>query len=317
MAGNNLQERIELARSLLPCDPDQITKSQLLQFTKNILLAYGYRPWRRKGQHFLVNPEVLKFLLFNANLKSDEIILEIGGGIGTLSLFLASKAKKLIIIENDYHLIDVLSILLSDFSNVVILPGDACKIEWPPFDKLVSNLPYQISSPITMKLTREKFCEAIITYQLEFAQRLLASAGDREYSRISVQSSLYFKTKMLQKIGREAFFPSPKVTSAIVKITPRKNIPKIDLDVFERFLALLFSRKNKKVMNNLIPYFKRHGDYISHLVEKVLYLLTMQDKRPLRLFSHEILLLFNNLNTSFQSHGISFPKILQSYEEKF
>lgn len=311
-----MQDRIELARSLLPYDPNQITRSQLLQFTKNILSANGFRPRRRKGQHFLVNPKVLKFLLFNANPKSNEVILEIGGGIGTLSLFLASKAKKLIIIEKDHHLVDVLSTLLRDFSNVVILPGDACKIEWPPFDKLVSNLPYQISSPITLKLIREKFCEAIITYQLEFAQRLLASAGDREYSRISVQSTLFFKTIMLLKIGKESFFPSPKVTSAIVKITPRRNTPKINLDLFEKFLAILFSRKNKKVANNLIPYFKRHGEHISHLVEKVLLLLTMQDKRPLRLFSHEILHLFNNLHVSFQYHGISFPKILQPNEEK-
>ncbi|MFQ6124293.1 MAG: 16S rRNA (adenine(1518)-N(6)/adenine(1519)-N(6))-dimethyltransferase RsmA [Candidatus Heimdallarchaeota archaeon] len=306
-----MQNRIELARSLLPCDPDQITKSELLQFTKNILSAYGFRPRRKKGQHFLINPEVLKFILLNTNPKSDEIIMEIGGGIGTLSLFLASKAKQLIIIENDHNLIEILSILLRDFSNVVILPGDACNIEWPQFDKLVSNLPYQISSPITLKLTREKFSEAIITYQLEFAQRLLASAGDREYSRISVQSTLFFKTTLLRKLSREAFFPSPNITSAIVKITPRRDIPKINLDLFEKFLTLLFSRKNKKVVNNLIPYFKRHGKHISCLVEKVLYLLMMQDKRPLHLYSHEILQLFNNLHVSFQSHGISFTEILQ------
>jgi len=262
------------------------------------------------GQHFLVSPDILRFLLLNANPKSDDIILEIGGGIGTLSLFLAPNAKKLIIIEKDHRLIDVLSILFRDFSNVLILPGDACKVDWPPFDKLVSNLPYQISSPITLRLTRKKFCAAIITFQLEFAQRLLASAGDRDYSRISVQSNLFFETEMMLKLGNEAFFPTPNVASAIVKITPRSRPPALDLDLFAQFLAILFSRKNKKVANNLIPYFKRRSKQTSHLVEKVLHLLKIHDTRPSHLSPREILQLFSNLRVSFQSHGISFTKTL-------
>lgn len=312
-----MPDRIELARSLLSRDPNQITRPQLMKFTHDILSAYGLQPWRRMGQHFLVSPEVLKFLILNANPKSDEIILEIGGGIGTLSLFLAQKAKKLIIIEKDQRLIDVLSILLRDFNNVLILSGDACKVDWPSFDKLVSNLPYQISSPITLRLAREKFRMAIMTFQFEFAQRLLASTGDRDYSRISVQSTLFFETIMLLKLGSEAFFPSPNVTSAIIKITPRNSIPKINLDLFEQFLALLFSRKNKKVVNNLIPYFKRSGKQTNHLVEKVLYLLKMHDKRPSHLFPNEILQLFDNVHISFKSHGIPFTKMLLLKDKRF
>ena len=218
-----MQDQIEVARSLLSSDPNQVTRTQLWQFTRDICSILGFHPSRRRGQHFLVSPEILRCLLYNANLTSNDIILEIGGGIGTLSLFLASRVKKLIIIEQDPRLIEILSILLKNTNNVLILRGDACKLDWPPFDKLVSNLPYQISSPIALKLLGKQFSSAIITFQFEFANRLLAFAGDPEYSRISVQSNLFFDTEMLLRIGKEAFFPAPKVNSAIVKITPRKN----------------------------------------------------------------------------------------------
>ncbi len=306
-----MYERIKATQQHLPKDIEHITRPQLLQFTRDTLSSLGIQLRRGMGQNFLVSPDVLRFILMKANLKSNDTILEIGGGIGTLSLFIAPQVKKLIIIEQDPRLIDVLGARLGEFNNVKIIPGDACKVNWPPFDKLVSNLPYQISSPITLRLTRTKFNEALITFQLEFAKRLIASVGEKEYSRISVQASLFLETEILTTLGRDVFFPSPKISSAIVKILPYSQTFKPNVDLFEQFLAILFSRKNKKVVNNLIPYFKRCDKQISNLVEKLLQLLKIQDKRSSQLSPQMILHLYNNLNISFQTHGFSLPKVLQ------
>ncbi len=306
-----LYERLNVTKHQLPKDIEHITRPQLLQFTRDTLSSLGIQLRRGMGQNFLVSPDVLRFILMKANLKSNDTILEIGGGIGTLSLFIAPQVKKLIIIEQDHRLIDVLCARLREFNNVTIIQGDACKVIWPPFDKLVSNLPYQISSPITLRLTRTKFNEALITFQLEFAKRLIASVGEQEYSRISVQSSLFLETEILTTLDRDVFYPSPKISSAIVKILPNSKTYKPNVDLFEQFLAILFSRKNKKVVNNLIPYFKRCDKQLSNLVEKLLQLLKIQDKRTLQLSPQMILHLYNNLNISFQTHGFSLPKVLQ------
>src|SRR5690606_4104283 len=104
-----------------------------------------------------------------------------------------------------------------------ILEGDATRLDFPYFNKVVSNLPYQISSPITFKLLEYDFDFAILMYQLEFAQRMVAKPGESNYSRLSVMMSLCSHTELLFNVPRKAFIPPPRISSAVIKLTPQTN----------------------------------------------------------------------------------------------
>ena len=138
-----MYERIKATQQHLPKDIEHITRPQLLQFTRDTLSLLGIRLRRGMGQHFLVSPEVLRFILRKANLKSNDTILEIGGGIGTLSLFIAPQVKKLIIIEQDHRLIDVLYARLREFNNVKIIPGGLSAIP-TIFAAIIKRIPAAI-----------------------------------------------------------------------------------------------------------------------------------------------------------------------------
>ena len=126
-------------------------------------------PSSQRGQNFLIDSKIINFQVNQADIQSKDVILEIGGGIGNLSKCLASRAKKLIIIEQDKRMVNFLTGFLQDFANVEIIQGDAVKVDLPRFNKCISNLPYQISSPITFKLLEHTFDLAVLMYQREFA----------------------------------------------------------------------------------------------------------------------------------------------------
>ena len=127
-------------------------------------------------QHFLVDAGYLDRIVAAAELNSEDIVLEIGAGVGNLTERLARKAKKVIAIELDPALVNVLHDRFDNVGNIEIIVGDALKIDFPEFDKVVSNLPYSISSEITFKLLRHKFKLGILMYQYEFALRMVSPA---------------------------------------------------------------------------------------------------------------------------------------------
>ena len=127
------------------------------------------------------------------------------------------------------------------------------KVDFPPFNKIVSNLPYQISSPITFKFLNHDFDLAVLMYQKEFADRMNGKVGTKEYSRLSAM--LYFKAKVdfLTSVSRESFIPSPKVDSAVVKLTPKsEEISDEDFKAYSKVVKALFQHRNKKARNALI-----------------------------------------------------------------
>lgn len=219
--------------------------------TKRILREYNLRLNKRLGQHYLIDNLKRDKILSYANLKDDDIVLEIGPGIGTLTIPLASKAGKVIAIEKDKRIASILKRKLYGHDNVEVIIGDALKIKFPQFNKIVSNLPYKISSPITFKFLEYDFDFGILMYQREFAERMIAKPGTRDYSRLSV--ALYFMAniEIIDYIPRKAFLPPPKVESAIVKLTPKGKIN----GIFERTCRALFQHKKKKAKNALIESF--------------------------------------------------------------
>lgn len=203
------------------------------------------------------------------NVTKEDIVLEIGSGIGTLTIELAKKAKKVIAIEQDEKICKILAKRLKDekIDNVELINDDALKVEFPQFNKIISNLPYQISSPITFKFLDYDFDLAILMYQKEFAERMNGDVGTKNYSRLSAM--LYFKcgVEKLTDVSCESFIPKPKIDSTVVKLTPKEHdITDDEFKTYSKFAKALFQHRNKKIKNALID--SRH--IISNIDKKVL-----------------------------------------------
>ncbi len=233
----------------------------MLSETLKILNSKGIKLDKRKGQNYLVDENILSRIVKSAELSKKDRVLEIGAGIGTLTIPLAQNSEKVIAIEQDRKIASILIKRLEELhiTNVDIIVGDATKIEFPKFNKVVSNLPYKISSPITFKILEYDFEMAILMYQLEFAQRMVARPGDTNYSRLSVMMHFYANVKMLFNVSKNVFLPKPKVSSAVIKLTPKNevNIDKFMVNV----TRALFQHKRKKVRNALMDSFHEIGEF--------------------------------------------------------
>jgi 16S rRNA (adenine1518-N6/adenine1519-N6)-dimethyltransferase len=212
----------------------------------------GLSPDKRKDQHFLVDRGVLERIVAAADINRDEVVLEIGAGPGNLTRLLAEKAKQVCAIELDPRFVEKLE---SDFrgANVTVLKGNALKLDFPPFDKAVANLPYSISSDVTFKLLEYPFKFAILMYQREFALRMVATVGSEDYSRLSVTVQHYADVQILFNVSRRAFVPQPEVESAVVKLTPRPHRYTVeDEALFMRLVAAAFAGRRKRLRNAIL-----------------------------------------------------------------
>ena len=285
------------------------TSQSLSKITKNILNQHGITLNKNLGQNYLIDKNKRNQIVNFGEIDEDDIILEIGPGIGTLTIELAKKAKKVIAIEQDENICKILTTRLKDekIDNVELINDDALKTDFPEFNKIISNLPYQISSPITFKFLDYDFDLAILMYQKEFADRMNGEVGSKNYSRLSAM--LYFKCNVetLTNVSSESFIPKPKIDSTVVKLTPKENkIEDIDFETYYNFTKALFQHRNKKIRNALID--SRH--IISNIDKKVLKqrLNSIEDdelndylsKRVIVLKPEEILYISKELNPLFK-----------------
>ena len=208
----------------------------------------GFKLNKRKGQCILTDEDVIARQIDYAGIDKRDTVLEIGPGLGALTFLLADRAMKVVAIEQDVQFYQYLKERIP--INVELILGDALKLDLPRFDICVSNLPYGISSPITFKLFEHTFKKAILMYQLEFAQRMVASSGMTSYSRLSV--SVYYRAQcsILEHVPKTVFYPQPDVDSAIVQLVPRPPPFSLDSeDLFFKVLNALFSQRRKKIRN--------------------------------------------------------------------
>ncbi|NJE25203.1 16S ribosomal RNA methyltransferase A [Thermococcus sp. MV5] len=214
----------------------------------SLISKYNLRPNPDLGQNFLIVEDVIKREVERAELAKNETVLEIGPGLGVLTDELSKKAKKVYTIEKDPRIVKILK-KEYNWNNVEIIEGDALKIDFPEFDKIVSNLPYQISSPVTFKFLKYDFKRAVLIYQLEFAERMIAKPGDKNYSRLSVMVQSKANVELVEKIGKGAFYPRPKVDSGVVILEPKPKLEQIHFN--ENFIKALFQHRRKKASKAL------------------------------------------------------------------
>ncbi len=281
----------------------------LSKITKDILNENGIKLNRNLGQNYLIDKNKRDQIIDFGNIKKDDVVLEIGTGIGTLTIELAKRAKKVIAIEQDSNICEILAKRLEkeNIDNVELINDDALKVDFAPFNKIISNLPYQISSPITFKFLDYDFDLAILMYQKEFAQCMNGEVGSKNYSRLSAM--LYFKcdVEKMTDVSCESFIPKPQIDSTVVKLTPKENtIADEDFKTYSKFTKALFQHRNKKIRNALID--SRH--IISNIDKKVLKkrlnaiedekLIDYLKKKVVVLTPEEILFISKNLNPLFE-----------------
>lgn len=225
-------------------------RGELLQRTLALLRGAGVRANERLGQHFLVDEGILHRQVEYAGVGEGDVVLEVGAGTGNLTAFLLEKAGRVIAIEKDPRLVRLLEKRFSGLEKLELITGDVLEIEMPAFDKCVSNIPFAISSPLTFELLSRNFRVAVLTYQREFADRLVAKPGGRQYSRLSVTAYCRAMARILEYIPRGAFYPPPKVSSAIVELQPRERPFDVEDEMFQRVLKGLFAHRRKSVANS-------------------------------------------------------------------
>jgi 16S rRNA (adenine1518-N6/adenine1519-N6)-dimethyltransferase len=217
---------------------------------------------KEKGQHILISKQLLRKIADYAEIQKDETVLEVGPGPGNLTEELINRADKVIGIEIDKRFVEVLKKRFSEQikqKKFRLIHGDALKSEFPAFTKIVSNIPYKISSPLTFKLLKCHFKSAVLLYQKEFAERLIAKPGNKKYGRLSVSSRAFCTAEILEIVPRKAFKPAPKVDSAVVRLLPEPEIEVRDFEVFDELLRFVFSGRRKKIEKLLTQWLKKRG----------------------------------------------------------
>lgn len=223
-----------------------------------LLKRYDLRPHKGLGQNFLQDPLALEKIVTAAEIQSTDTVLEIGPGLGSLTRYLAVSAREVVAVELDEDLLPLLKAVLAPYPNVRLVQGDI--LELLPKDLIadqeyivVANIPYYITSAVIRHLleTEPKPRRIVLTIQKEVAQRICAQPGDMSLLALSVQ--VYGKPRIAAHIPADAFFPAPKVDSAVLVIDIHPD-PLMNRDLLDTFFKLIkagFSQKRKTLRNSL------------------------------------------------------------------
>jgi len=229
---------------------------------KQELAEYGLFPKKRLGQHFLVDRNILNKVIRTAQVGEEDVVVEVGPGLGEMTLALARLAKQVIAVEIDPKLAEILEKKLADCPNVEVVKSDILKVDFRSFFKkeghrikVVANLPYQISTPLLFRFieAREVFSTFTLMLQREVAKRMAALPGGREYGRLSVLLQMFLDLSVRFFVPPSAFFPPPKVESAVVHMgwKAKPMVEAQDEEWFKKVVKACFGYRRKTLVNAL------------------------------------------------------------------
>ena len=242
-----------------------------IHIMKPLLAEHGFHFSKAKGQNFLIASWVPQQIAEDAGVDSTAGVLEIGPGIGPLTQQLCLRANKVVAVELDQRLKPILNMTVGEFDNLEILWDDVLKQNIPALisekfgglrPMACANLPYYITSPIlTALLEAECFESVTVMVQKEVAQRIAAKPGSADYSAFTVFCQYYAEPELLFDVPAGCFLPQPKVTSAVIQLRCRKELPwQIDdKDIFFRTVRASFAMRRKKLQNGLAAGFPELG----------------------------------------------------------
>lgn len=225
-----------------------------------LLRQFDIKPKKSLGQNFLVDEGAAARIVTAANLVPDDVVLEIGPGLGGLTRHLAANAARVVAVELDQRLIPVLEHTLAAYPNVELVHGDILQLDpaslLPPTYKVVANIPYYITSALLRHLLEAEACPSlmVLTVQEEVARRIVAAPGDMSLLAVSVQ--FYGRPRIVTRLKAGAFYPRPKVDSAVVQIDldpgTRPALGVTDVHLFFQLVQAGFSQRRKQLRNALV-----------------------------------------------------------------
>ena len=232
--------------------------------TIEVLKKYGFRFQKRYGQNFLIDSHILEKIIEAAEITKEDMVLEIGPGIGTMTQYLAEHAREVVAVEIDKTLIPILEDTLSAYDNVTVINEDILKVDIEALArekngnrpiKVVANLPYYITTPIIMGLFESHTPLASITImvQKEVADRMQAGPGTKDYGALSLAVQYYAKPELMMNVSPGCFIPKPNVGSAVIRLTRYEQNPVQvkDEDFLFSLIRAAFGQRRKTLVNSL------------------------------------------------------------------
>lgn len=231
--------------------------------TIEVVKKYGFRFSKSLGQNFLIDASVLQDIITGSEITKDDMVIEIGPGVGTLTKELVKNAKKVCAIELDSKLIPILNEELKECDNLEIINDDALKIDFNDVIKceqsvkLVANLPYYVTTPVLSKLLSEDYPFKSITVmiQKEVGERIAAKPGTKDYGSLSILIQYYCDVKIIRKVAADCFMPKPKVDSIVIKLDKleKPRVEPKDKALYFRIVRDSFNMRRKTLWNALKP----------------------------------------------------------------
>jgi len=279
--------------------------------TVQILSRYGIRLKKSLGQNFLIDTNSAKKIISYAGVNADDIILEVGSGIGSLTEILFPKVKRVVCVEIDNLLIEAFKDIFSENlgEKIQLIQADALKLNYTDIagkykiNKVVSNLPYSIAAPLILKILieAEDIKKLFITIQKDIAERLLASAGDKNYSSYTVKSNFLADFNFCFQISRNCFLPKPFVGSAVVEVSRKDNRVLMDENFktgdFFDFVNSCFLHRRKKLINSLSQSNTKYCYKLELIIKLLSEIGKNRDVRAEELYLKDYISLYKKLNT--------------------
>ena len=232
--------------------------------TIEVIQKYGFAFQKKFGQNFLIDPHVLDKIISAAGVTKDDMVLEIGPGIGTMTQYLAEAAGKVVAVEIDNNLIPILQETLKDYENVTIIHNDILKVDIAELAekynggrpiKVVANLPYYITTPIIMGLfeSHVPIDNITVMVQKEVADRMQEGPGSKNYGALSLAVQYYAEPYIVANVPPNCFIPRPSVGSAVIRLTRHKDAPvqTKDEQMMFRLIRASFNQRRKTLQNGL------------------------------------------------------------------
>lgn len=225
---------------------------------REIASRHGISPSKALGQNFVIDPNTIRKLIKLADIQADDLVVEVGPGLGALTLGLSEAAAEVVGVELDRHLIPALTEIVGDRSNVSIVHYDAMTYDFSKtFDgrshRFVSNLPYNIATPLIAGILEDHppVRDLVVMVQAEVGERLAAPPGSRTYGSISVLVAYYCDAKILGRVPPTVFWPPPKVDSVLLRLTRKPPAVEVDPKALMKVVRGAFSQRRKTIRNSL------------------------------------------------------------------
>lgn len=248
------------------------SKSTLIE----ILNKYGLAPLKKFGQNFLCDGNIVEKIADSMNLTKEDYVLEVGPGLGALTLAIARRAKQVVAVEIDKGLISALREILADAPNVTVIEGDILKTDVRQIINdlfngssfhACGNLPYYITAPCILKLIESGAKSLTVMVQKEVAERLSAYPGSKNYGSITASVAYYTHPETLFTVSHACFYPAPDVASAIVHMDMSGPPLPVSRSAYVRIVRAAFAMRRKTIYNNLLAEFS--GDYADRAKQAV------------------------------------------------